>query len=257
MLTQSCGSAGCLDPSSLVGDRAGWAQVRVHVSTTLQRLVLISDRRQDEPILAGRQKSAFPPNFIHSIDSSHMMMTAIACKQAGLCSDCITPASCPLYSNDGGLTDWTGVAWLMSSVMMLVSNCLVVDLIRPLLRWEVSLSLSRLAVLLHCMDNLCGNMLLVLQQCPWAGAAGQLTHLCPCAGLTFAGVHDSFWTHAATVPTLNRLLREKFVELYSKPILQDLELQFKEQYPEAKLPPLPEQGELDIEEVRRAPYFFS
>ena len=92
---------------------------------------------------------------------------------------------------------------------------------------------------------------------PVGGAAGQLTHLWPCAGLAFAGVHDSFWTHAATMPTLNRLLREKFVELYRKPILQDLERQFKEQYPLAKLPPLPEQGDLDIEEVNRAPYFFS
>lgn len=27
---------------------------------------------------------AFPPNFVHSLDGSHMMMTAIACRKAGL-----------------------------------------------------------------------------------------------------------------------------------------------------------------------------
>jgi DNA-dependent RNA polymerase len=31
-----------------------------------------------------RQRTAFPPNFVHSLDSSHMMLTAIACKQEGL-----------------------------------------------------------------------------------------------------------------------------------------------------------------------------
>uniref|UniRef100_A0A0E0LE47 DNA-directed RNA polymerase n=1 Tax=Oryza punctata TaxID=4537 RepID=A0A0E0LE47_ORYPU len=35
-------------------------------------------------IALQRQKAAFPPNFVHSLDSSHMMMTAIACKKAGL-----------------------------------------------------------------------------------------------------------------------------------------------------------------------------
>jgi hypothetical protein len=35
-------------------------------------------------IAVQRQKAAFPPNFVHSLDSSHMMMTAITCKKAGL-----------------------------------------------------------------------------------------------------------------------------------------------------------------------------
>lgn len=34
-------------------------------------------------------------------------------------------------------------------------------------------------------------------------------------GVTFGSVHDSFWTHAATVPMLNSMLREQFVELHS------------------------------------------
>lgn len=34
--------------------------------------------------LACMQVLAFPPNYIHSLDSSHMMMTALACQEAGL-----------------------------------------------------------------------------------------------------------------------------------------------------------------------------
>ncbi|KAL6507396.1 hypothetical protein OROGR_023591 [Orobanche gracilis] len=74
-------------------------------------------------VMAKRQKTAFPPNFFHSHDSSHMMMTAIACKKAGL---------------------------------------------------------------------------------------------------NFAGVHDSYWTHACDVDEMNRILREKFVELYEAPILENV-----------------------------------
>lgn len=33
--------------------------------------------------LKARQRSAFPPNYIHSIDSTHMMMTALECSQHG------------------------------------------------------------------------------------------------------------------------------------------------------------------------------
>ena len=35
-------------------------------------------------VFVQRQKSAFPPNFVHSLDSTHMMMTAVACGEAGL-----------------------------------------------------------------------------------------------------------------------------------------------------------------------------
>lgn len=51
------------------------------IRTSLQCLAL---RREGDAIAIQRQKAAFPPNFVHSLDSSHMMMTAIACKEAGL-----------------------------------------------------------------------------------------------------------------------------------------------------------------------------
>ncbi|KAI9092058.1 hypothetical protein K1719_027993 [Acacia pycnantha] len=54
---------------------------RQPVKTTLQILTL---QRETNKIMAKRQRTAFPPNFVHSLDGSHMMMTAAACKKAGL-----------------------------------------------------------------------------------------------------------------------------------------------------------------------------
>lgn len=31
-----------------------------------------------------KQKNAFPPNFVHSLDSSHMMLTSIMCERQGI-----------------------------------------------------------------------------------------------------------------------------------------------------------------------------
>jgi DNA-directed RNA polymerase len=31
-----------------------------------------------------KQRSAFPPNYIHSLDSTHMFYTALECNKAGL-----------------------------------------------------------------------------------------------------------------------------------------------------------------------------
>jgi DNA-directed RNA polymerase len=45
-----------------------------------------------------------------------------------------------------------------------------------------------------------------------------LTVLCSQHGITFAGVHDSFWTHAGHVPVMNKLLRDKFVELHTREV---------------------------------------
>lgn len=50
-----------------------------------QRLVLV-ENNDDLPIMKQRQRTAFPPNYIHSIDSSHMMLTAIACRAEGACA---------------------------------------------------------------------------------------------------------------------------------------------------------------------------
>ncbi|CAN4082740.1 unnamed protein product [Withania somnifera] len=128
---------------------------RHFIKTSLQILTL---QRETEKVMVKRQRTAFPPNFIHSLDGSHMMMTAVACRMAGL---------------------------------------------------------------------------------------------------NFAGVHDSYWTHACDVDKLNRILREKFVELYETPILDKLLESFKISYPTLSFPPLPERGDFDLREVLESPYFFN
>lgn len=53
------------------------------VKTLMQRITL--DRTgEHSPISGSRQRSAFAPNFVHSVDSSHMLMTAIECEKRGL-----------------------------------------------------------------------------------------------------------------------------------------------------------------------------
>ncbi|KAJ0038285.1 hypothetical protein Pint_23430 [Pistacia integerrima] len=125
------------------------------IKTSLQILAL---QRETDKVMVKRQRTAFPPNFVHSLDGSHMMMTAVACKKAGM---------------------------------------------------------------------------------------------------SFAGVHDSYWTHASDIDEMNRILREKFVELYSKPILENLLESFQKSFPTLNFPPLPERGDFDLRDVMDSPYFFN
>ncbi|XP_073001971.1 DNA-directed RNA polymerase 3, chloroplastic isoform X2 [Typha latifolia] len=125
------------------------------IRTSLQVLAL---QREGHTVSVKRQKTAFPPNFVHSLDGSHMMMTAIACKNSGL---------------------------------------------------------------------------------------------------QFAGVHDSFWTHACDVDRMNQILREQFVDLYNIPILENLLEGFQTSFPTLTFPPLPERGDFDLTEVLESPYFFN
>ena len=77
--------------------------------------------------------------------------------------------------------------------------------------------------------------------------------------VTFAGVHDSFWTHAGSVDALNRILREQFYELHSRPLIQELREQFQEAYKDTgvEFPPVPENGDFDLKEILDAQYFFN
>lgn len=49
-------------------------------------------------------------------------------------------------------------------------------------------------------------------------------------GLTFSAVHDSFWTHAADVDTLNTLLRDAFIRMHSEDIVGRLAAEFEARY---------------------------
>ncbi|RHY35077.1 hypothetical protein DYB32_000435 [Aphanomyces invadans] len=127
------------------------------VRTSKQHVVLtLPDSRK---VSVGKQKTAFPPNYVHSLDSTHMMMTAL--KVIG-------------------------------------------------------------------EDN-----------------------------LEFAAVHDSYWTHACSVPQMNRRLREEFVALYSQPLLADLREQLVLRFPNQQFPDIPKTGDLNLEDVLESPYFFN
>ncbi len=163
------------------------------------------------------QAAAFPPNYIHSLDSAHMMMTALKCSSHGVAF--------------AGERDLSGASCYKKSA---------------------------------CVAGLLSRVLII------------------------PGVHDSYWTHAGTVDEMSRLLREAFVELHSRPLLKQLEAELKLQLQptyesaisggdpskkkdarqvaeaagdhkpaEEGLQPIPPTGDLDINVVRDAKYFFS
>lgn len=53
------------------------------VSTNLQSITLQCPTPSD-PVSKRKQLQGFPPNFIHSLDASHMILTALKCNEAGL-----------------------------------------------------------------------------------------------------------------------------------------------------------------------------
>ncbi|KAI9827259.1 MAG: DNA-directed RNA polymerase [Thelocarpon impressellum] len=53
---------------------------------------------------------------------------------------------------------------------------------------------------------------------------------CDEVGLTFAAVHDSFWTHAADVNTMNRILRDAFIRMHQEDIVARLAAEFNARY---------------------------
>lgn len=80
-------------------------------------------------------------------------------------------------------------------------------------------------------------------------------------GITsLAVIHDSFGTHACDTSLLSRLLRETLVEQYSRDVLGDFAKELRKQLPEevaAELPPTPQMGTLDLNEVRASAYAFA
>ena len=55
---------------------------------------------------------------------------------------------------------------------------------------------------------------------------------------------------------MNETLRDCFIDLYHKPILEDLRSALMEKYPHIEFPPIPARGDLRLEEVRESQYFF-
>jgi len=48
------------------------------IKTIIQNLN-VADTLDQQPVNKSKNTTAFPPNFVHSIDSTHMMLTAIQC----------------------------------------------------------------------------------------------------------------------------------------------------------------------------------
>jgi DNA-directed RNA polymerase len=100
------------------------------ISTNLQR-ISISDPHRSDPISKRKQLQGFPPNFIHSLDATHMMLSALRCDELNL---------------------------------------------------------------------------------------------------SFAAVHDSFWTHAADVDAMNHVLRDAFIRIHSEDVIGRLAAEFAARY---------------------------
>jgi DNA-directed RNA polymerase len=130
---------------------------KLSVRTVMQKVVVV-DPRKDHGVNKQKQTTAFAPNFVHSLDAAHMMMTAVECYEQGL---------------------------------------------------------------------------------------------------DFAAVHDSFWTHAGDVDTMNGILRDQFVNLHSKDHLNRLVNDLRDMYPQCEFKDPPPRGDLDIELVKGSDYFFN
>lgn len=100
------------------------------IETNLQKITIMN-RSAADPVNKAKQLQAFPPNFIHSLDATHMFLTALKCNEVGL---------------------------------------------------------------------------------------------------TFAAIHDSFWTHAGDVHKMNTIIRDAFIRMHSEDIIGRLAAEFKARY---------------------------
>lgn len=128
-----------------------------HTVRTMLQSITLAVNDDALPVYGQKQRSAFPPNFVHSLDASHMLMTALKMKEKNI---------------------------------------------------------------------------------------------------TFAAVHDSYWTHPCHIEEMGESLRECFVELYEQPILEALRDSLTMRYPDVEFPLVPARGSLDVSLVRKSQYFF-
>ncbi|KAG8771324.1 DNA-directed RNA polymerase [Ceratobasidium sp. 428] len=59
---------------------------------------------------------------------------------------------------------------------------------------------------------------------------------CRASAITFASVHDSYWTHASTVNEMSAIIRDTFIALHSSGILVKLRAEFMERYAGFRVP---------------------
>jgi DNA-directed RNA polymerase len=61
-----------------------YRQRRSRTVVTVMQTVTMTDDGDDLPVHKSRQCTAFPPNYVHSLDSSHMLLTALEMDRRGL-----------------------------------------------------------------------------------------------------------------------------------------------------------------------------
>lgn len=71
------------------------------------------------------------------------------------------------------------------------------------------------------------------------------------AGLSMVGIHDSFGTHACDVPSMHKILREQFVQMYSRNMLGEF------LWDVGATSELPQRGNLELSQVLDSEFFFS
>ena len=98
---------------------------------------------------------------------------------------------------------------------------------------------------IHSLDAAC--LMLYLNKCKEAGIN------------SFMAVHDCYGVHATDTELSAKLLREAFVEVYSKPILKTWvdDVTNAVEINSDELPKLPEEKGLNIEDVLKSKYFFN
>jgi DNA-directed RNA polymerase len=76
---------------------------------TLLQTVTLVDESDDLPIHKQRQVTAFPPNYVHSLDSSHMLLTALEMERRGLSFSAVHDSfwthACNIDEMNGALRD--------------------------------------------------------------------------------------------------------------------------------------------------------
>ncbi len=73
----------------------------------------------------------------------------------------------------------------------------------------------------------------------------------------FAMIHDSYGMHAGNMEELSSTLREAAYEIFSQDVLGEFAEYIETKYPEITFPSVPEYGDLDVTEIKKATYFFS
>ena len=97
---------------------------------------------------------------------------------------------------------------------------------------------------IHSMDASC--LMLWLLKCKEAGMD------------SFMSVHDCYGVLAPDTEKSAQLLREAFVEIYQRPLLDDFTADLTDELPnDVELPERPKMGNLEIEEVLKSDYFFN